>query len=92
MSCPYRTHKQFVNWLVKYKNWPRKEAQALNVHEMRKMYYSEPPIPKYASDMMDFDEACEWYQRQAAFEEANSQVYDTVEECFGDEFTNPRGE
>jgi hypothetical protein len=72
MSCPYRTHAQFVNWLIRYKNWPKKEAQALNVHTMRKMYYSEPPIPKrgtnlpvkYNNDIMDFDEACSWYQEQ----------------------------
>ena len=76
MSCPYRTHAQFVNWLVRYKNWPRKEAKALNVHEMRKMYYSEPPIPKrganlpvkYNADIMDFDEACSWYQEQIYLE------------------------
>jgi len=72
MSCPYRTHTQFVNWLVKYKGWKRIDAKKLNIHTMRKMYYSEPPIPnkvsnlpvKYERDTMDFDEACQWYVKQ----------------------------
>tara|TARA_Y100001938_G_C7998820_1_gene383562 strand:+ start:284 stop:544 length:261 start_codon:yes stop_codon:yes gene_type:complete len=76
MSCPYRTKAQFVNWLVKYKNWNRRDANGLTVHEMRKMYYSEPPIPKrvsnlpvkYSANVMDFEEACSWYQKQLYLE------------------------
>ena len=63
MTCPYRTHNQFVNWLVKYKGWQRSDARKLELHTMRTMYYQGTPklnIPP----IMDFDEACRWYQEQ----------------------------
>ena len=70
MSCPYRTKPQFVNWLVRYKGWKKSDADNLNVHEMRTMYYKGTPklsknLPViYKRESMDYDEACRWYQEQ----------------------------
>ena len=72
MSCPYRTHTQFANWLVKYKGWKRIDTKSLTTHEMRLMYHNGTPNLKkqknlpavYTRDIMDFDEACIWYQEQ----------------------------
>ena len=70
MSCPYRTHLQFVGWLVTYKGWKRADALKLKLHTMRKMYYEGTPNLKknlpvlYKNEAMDFDEACRWYQEQ----------------------------
>ena len=63
MTCPYRTHNQFVNWLVKYKGWKRSKATKLTLHAMRKMYYNGTPNLNEPTNM-DFEEACRWYQEQ----------------------------
>lgn len=68
MSCPYRTHPQFVGWLVTYKGWKKANAKRLRLHTMRRMYYEGTPNLKKNLPIvykgMDFDEACRWYQEQ----------------------------
>jgi len=72
--CPYRTHAQFVGFMVRYKGWNRADAKKLSVHTMRKYYYNNGPnISKVKIDepIMDWDDAVDWYVR-ARYEENNA--------------------
>ena len=39
IKCPYKTKKQFVDWLVNYKGWKVSHARKLHIKQMYAIYY-----------------------------------------------------
>jgi hypothetical protein len=44
MSCPYRTRKELVNWLVTYKGYNKHQANKLTTKQMYFFYYNSEKI------------------------------------------------
>ena len=51
MSCPYRTRKELIEWLVKYKGYTRYKASKCSTKQLYFLYYNAEKIFKRKKEL-----------------------------------------